>query len=232
MLAPAGAVPYSVKPRAHLRRVFGWVFGLAAGVLMLSTGAAYLANSGGTASSVVTRMGLGAGGTGGALTVTPLSVPLTTSVGHAQLDAGMEAARIGLASGVSGTLLVNVDWVDPQDAFKVLHSPASFMLAGLYREDPKTTATLGSSGSGSCGLLEFKVDDPANGWLCLEMLTSGGNTLGILTQENADDALQVPASGLTSVYVLASIYISNNIPHGQQGTLPSLQFYVSAQLAG
>lgn len=222
-----GAVPYVVRPRVRPRaRVVGLVFGLAAGLLMLGTGVAYLASSGATASSVVTTKGLGAGGTGSAVSVTTLSVPITVSRGHAQLDAGLEMARIDLASGISGTLLVNLDWVDPQDAIKVLQSPRSYILAGLYQEDTTTTAT------GSCSVGEFKVTDPTNGTLCLELLTAGGNTLGVLTRKTADDALQVPVSGLTAVYVLGSIYVNNSIPPAQQGTLPNLQFYVSAKLAG
>lgn len=226
-----GAVPYVVKPRARPRaRMAGAVFGLAAALLMLGTGVAYLASSGATASSVVTTKGVGTGGTGSAVSVTTLSVPITVSRGHAELDAGLEMARIDLASGSSGTLLVNVDWIDPQDAVKALQSPKSYILAGLYQED--TTATDELSTTGSCGSGEFKVTDPTNGTLCLELLTAGGNTLGVLTRKTADGVLQAPISGLTAVYVLGSIYVNDNIAHGQQGTLPDLQFYVSAQLAG
>ena len=222
--------PYGpTAPARSLRRVLGLVFGIAVVGLMLGTGVAYLASSGGTASSVVTTLGLGGaggtGGTGAVVSVTPLDVSITTSKGHAQLDAGQETARIAIASGASGTLLVNVDWVDPQDALKVLHSPSSYILAGLYQEASTTTS------GGSCASGEYKVDDSANGWLCLESL-SGGDTLGVLTKASADAVLQGPVSGLTTVYVLTSIYVSNNIPPGQQGNLPSLQFYVSAELAG
>ena len=216
--------PYGpTAPARSLRRVLGLVFGIAVVGLMLGTGVAYLASSGGTASSVVTTRGLGTGGTGAAISVTPVSVSITTSKGHAQLDAGQETARIAIASGASGTLLVHVNWLDPQDAYKVLHSPSSYILAGLYQEASTTTS------GGSCTSGEYKVDDSTNGWLCLESL-SGGNTLGVLTKASADAVLQAPVSGLTNVYVLTSIYVSNNIPAGQQGT--SLQFYVSAELAG
>ncbi len=230
-----GGLPLRRAARGSLPRPLLWAFGVAAAVLLAGTGAAYLASSGGTAGSVVTTLGLGgsggAGGTGAAVSVTPLAVSITTSKGQAQLDAGMETARIGIASGAGGALLVNVGWIDPQDATKVLQSPRSFILAGLYQEDATTTAALGAGGAGSCGTGEYRVDDSAKGWLCLESL-SGGSTLGILTRSSADAMLQGSISGLTDVYVLTSIYVSNNVLPGQQGTLPSLQFYVSAQLAG
>lgn len=220
--------------RRSAPRILGVLFALASVFLVLGTGVAYLATGAGTASAVVTAPTLGSRGGGAgqfaALSVTPVAVPLTVTRGHAQLAAGLETARIDIASGATGTLLTTVNWLNSQDAGKVLQSPNSYILVGLYQADATATAALGGGGAGGCPSSEYKVDDSVNGWLCVEAL--GGNTVGILTKQGADAALQVPVTGITEVYVLTSIYVSNNAPPNQQGSLPNLQFYVSAHLAG
>ena len=199
-------------------------------VLFAVTGEAYLASSVGVTSAVVVARQLG--GTGGtstqAISVSPMSVTATVAHGRAQLDAGMETARIDIASGATGTLLANVGWLDPQDFAKVLHNPHAYILAGLYQEDATTTSGLASGGS--CASGEYQIDDSANGELCVEQM-SGGGALGILTASGADVVLQAPVtSSLTAAYVLTAIYVKDNAPPGQQGQLANLQFFVSAQL--
>lgn len=203
----------------------------AAAILFAVTGEAYLASSAAVTSAAVVVRKLGGTGSGSqqAVTVTPVSVTATVTQGHAQLDAGLETARVDIASGSTGTVLVNVGWTDPEDVSKALQNPHTYILAGLYQEDATTTSGLASGGS--CAAGEYEINDSANGQLCVGAM-GGGKATGILTRSSADALLQAPASStLTAVYVLTAIYTQDNAPPGQQGQLANLQFFVSAQLA-
>lgn len=233
-MAALGGPRFAPHPPRPGRYRLGLLLGAAAAVLLLGTGGAFLASAG-TSGAVVTApalsAGSGGGGLGAAVAVTPVSQTITVSEGRAQLVAGQETARIAIASGATGTLLVNAAWLDPQDAYGVLNSPHAFILVGLYQEDTTSTSALTTGTSTGCPTGEDQVTDSVNGTLCLSEMTSG-NTLGTLTRSGADVLLHTPVSSLSDVYVLTSIYSGNIAPPGQQASLPQLQFYVGAQLVG
>ena len=207
------------------------MFGAMAGLLG-ATGTAYLASAAVTSSIVITHnLTTADGGTrnGAAIGVTMPTSAITASVtnGHNQLAAGLEAAQVNIASGETGTMLVNVAWLDPQDGGGVLHSPNAYILTGLYQEDASATAGLASHGA--CNNGEYEIA-PGGTNICVEPL-SGANSSGVLTKAAGDSLLQASVSGVTTAYVLLSIYVNGNAPPGQQGQTTDLRFFVSAQLA-
>lgn len=214
------------SPRRPRPRWLGWGFAGALALLLATTGDAFLASSSQSGSTVQT---VGLSGSGGAaFTVAAASsVPVTVTRGHAQLLAGVETATIQLAGGLTSPLLINVDWLDPQDGSGVLRSPNAYILAGVYEEDATATASIASAG---CPAGEYEIVDSANAAICVRA-ASGADPTGLLTREAADTLLQVNTSGLTTAYVLLSLYVSGNAPPNQQSTLPQLRFYVSGQLA-
>ncbi len=211
--------------RRIARRRLAWVFAGLGVALLAGTSVAFL-NTNGTASASISPLSTSYGGKG--IDVVPVSNTVTVTNGMAQTQAGVELYRIDMASATLGDqLLIHFDWLNGQDAQKVLNNPNAWIQVGVY--DNSGTAPSGSPLA--CPTGQYLLADPTNGNVCVSA-DSGGQASAQLTAANAD-ALLVPSQNPTSdtsLYLVASITTPGHAPPGQQSGLTTLRYNVDAQL--
>jgi hypothetical protein len=202
---------------ARRGRLLPWLFGAAAVALVLGTGAAFLAPNG-TAATTITPLTTQNGGA--ATNLVPVQTAVTVTSGRAQVIAGIELYRIDIADPtLSGRLVVEFNWVDPQDAGKVLNNPHAWIQVGLFYP---------SASVPPCPTGQFQVTDANNANICVQP-DPGAYASDALTAAHASAVLQSTVSGQSAYYVLGAITTPGHVPQGQQGQLTGLQYFAQVR---
>lgn len=201
------------------RRRLAWVFAGLGVALLAGTSVAFL-NTNNSGSASISPLSTSYGGKG--FDVVPLSNTVSVTNGQAQTDAGVELYRIDLASATLGDqLLIHFDWLNGQDAQKVLNNPNAWIQVGVYDNNGVPP----SGGACSSGLYL------SNDNVCVSA-DPGSQASAQLTAASAD-ALLVPSQNPTqgqSLYLVAAITTPGHAPPGQQSGLTTLQYHVDARL--
>ena len=206
-------------PRRPARARLAWVFAVLGVALLAGTGVAFL-NTNSTAQASISPLSTSFGGRG--IDVVSVSNSVTVTNGQAQTQAGVELYRIDLASKTLGDqLLIHFDWVNGQDAQKVLNNPNAWIQVGVYDNNGVTPV------SSACSSGLYLSGDN----VCVSA-DPGAKASAQLTAANAD-ALLVPTQNPTSdssLYLVAAITTPGHAPPGQQSGLTTLQYNVDARL--
>ena len=205
------------RRRTGRRRLAGVFAGLGV-ALLAGTSAAFL-NTNSTGSASISPLSTSYGGRG--IDVVPVSNSVTVTNGRAQTVAGVELYRLDLASKTLGDqLLIHFDWVNGQDAQKVLNNPNAWIQVGIYDNN----GVIPVSNACSSGLY-LSGDN-----VCVSA-DAGAQASAQLTAASAD-ALLIPSQNPTSdsaLYLVASITTPGHAPPGQQSNLTTLQYNVDAR---
>lgn len=239
----------SADVRMHRRRI---ILGVTALALVGATASTYFlaGSSTTTIPSASTPQGVAAGGV---LSTFSAMSPGTVSVVQgqgAQKISGVYLGKVKVAAGFASKLRVDVAWLDPQDAGKVLSNPNAWITFEL--DYPiHTGLCTGADPTGSVNITDTIAlcaapNSSASGPLTFNgRLTINPQMLSGFLLENAMD----PASPSTCVstgttwcapsgvglavnqnifYITSSIHTPGGIVPGQQGGLTTLSFYLGA----
>ena len=211
-----GASPRFRQPRPRVGLTL--LFGMAAVAVVAASAVAFLntVQAGTIAISPLSGL-LGAGVTAD---VTAVDSSVTITNGRAQDISGIELYRIELTnSALSGHLVVSFDWLNPQDAHRVLNNPNGWIDVGLY-ENSGTTPT-----NGACPTGQYYLNDTtATGSALCVSADASPESSAVLTAATADAELLSATSGQQYVYVLGAIHTPGHVPPGEQSGLETLQY--------
>lgn len=204
--------PKPPAPRARGLRLA--LLGMAV-VAIVGTGAGFLADNG----TLQTTITPGSGLPGGALAhATAVGSSVRIASGPADTVAGVELYRIHVGNPIdSNRLWVTFDWLNPNDAMKVLKNPSASIRVGVY--EPVSSAQ-------ACSTTAYSVNDPVNGSITV-CQDPGPEASATLTTSIASAVLMPTVSNQSYLYVLASITTPGHIPAGAQSSVTSLQYYAA-----
>lgn len=223
-------------------------------VAFAATGAAWLANAGTSSLNIQVDTGVQNNG-GQAVALTALSgISFTRPNGNAQLVAGLAFERVTAASTYGNNMGFDVQWLDPQDASRVLSNPNTQIYFGFYYpiytgscsgNNNSVTATLATITDNSqtfCAQLDTNATGSPvlDGKLLLSGTELGGHLQTAVSDSGATTACTssgstwcLPsglgnASGTEVGYLAATIQTPGGKPQGQQTDLSSLSFYFAS----
>jgi hypothetical protein len=231
---------------------------LALALVAVSVSTFWLADSGALAlpqPAVPFPVGTGANGQIATFTaLNPSNVTVPHDQGAQKID-GVLLGKVTVAAGFASRLNVNISWLNPNDAGRVLHSPKAWITFGLYYPihtgvctdgDPDGSKTL-TDGSALCAALnkqatgtlvhegELKINATMLTGLIIETATDPGlpsTCVAPPTPPTPPSTTWCAPSGLVNqnvFYVAASIDTPGDDPPGQQSQIGTLSFYIAAR---
>src|SRR5579875_2175317 len=240
---------------AHRKALAASAVALAA---LVSGSLFYLGATGSTTTSISPPAG--APSSTAAAQVTPVAGTIQRRTGQALKQVGILLAKVTTAASTANHLKVSVDWLDPNDAGRVLNNPNAQLSIGLYHDvhtgacnqatsytvtNSPTSVTLTDPTDGAtyCALLDTSATGSSTVstgalFLSKEDLSSSGDS--VLCTANTTNDADTPcdpsylASNLAErvLYVGLSIVTPGGNPHGQQPQAGSLSFFVRANATG
>ena len=204
----------SKPPASRARGLRAALLGMAL-VAIVGTGAGFLANNGTLETAIAPASSL----PGGALAeATAVGSSVRIASGPAETVAGVELYRIHVGNPVdSNRLWVTFDWLNPNDAMKVLQNPSASIRVGVY--EPVSSAA-------ACSTTAYRVNDPVNGAITV-CQDPGSQASATLTTQIASTVLIPTVSNQPYLYVVASITTPGHMPPGIQSSVTSLQYYAA-----
>ena len=142
---PPAAVGRSVRTPHRRSAATRWRRGLAllaSALLLASTTGSWLANT--ATGSFAISLPAGMPASGNVADVTPMTASLVGRNGGAQLDLGVNVARIAVTPSYANRVRITIAWVNVSQAHEILGNANAYVLLGVYR--PVSMSSSGSSG--------------------------------------------------------------------------------------
>ena len=187
---------------------------VAAIVVAAVTAATYfLGTSGSTSLSVSSPAGLPA--SGAVADVTTMSSTVTRANGGAQLNTGVDVAKINVAAGYTNKIRVEIAWTNANQAISVLNNPHAQISVGLYHTIHTGNCNTGSGTTVDAPLVNLTDTDSATYCAALDQSATGSPSVSstgklLLTTSDVGGNLNPALDGSGSLSACAANTSNDN----------------------